>query len=236
MSDNNTSDYVFKAYVVSTQAYDTGERDAGAWLYFPPTEGEVPALFEKIGLPPEAKSDMYFMDDYVSEIEGLRPLLPMYGDIDDLAELAQGLHALPPHERDKLEAVQASPWRFTSLEQFREFSQNVDFFTLSPAIHTDTSLGWSWLHQQGLTDIPESCHEAIDPEPFGRHAREKENGIFTDKGYLTLSGDEWQHERSAPKPELAEKPSLKERLQQIHKDHSARDVKPEKPGKHGLEL
>lgn len=60
-----TDNYVFKVYVVNTQAYDTGERDAGAWLYFPSNEGEVLALFENIGLPPDATPDMYFMDDYV---------------------------------------------------------------------------------------------------------------------------------------------------------------------------
>ena len=41
MNDNTTSDYIFKAYVVNTQAYDTGERDAGAWLYFPPYAEDI---------------------------------------------------------------------------------------------------------------------------------------------------------------------------------------------------
>lgn len=105
MNGNITSYYIFKAYVVNTQAYDTGERDAGAWLYFPPYAEDIQALFEKIGLPPDAMPDMYFMDDYACKVEGLKPLLPMYGDIDELAALAQGLYDLPPHERNKLEAI-----------------------------------------------------------------------------------------------------------------------------------
>lgn len=47
MNGNTTSDYIFKAYVVNTQAYDTGERDAGAWLYFPPYAEDIFSLFEK---------------------------------------------------------------------------------------------------------------------------------------------------------------------------------------------
>jgi hypothetical protein len=232
MSDN---DYIFKAYVVNTQAYDTGERDAGAWLYFPPGKEDVAALFEKTGLSPGATPDMYFVDDYVSNIEGLRPLLPMYGDIDDLAGFAHGLHDLSRHERNVLDAVQSSPMRFTSLEQFREYPLNADYFCLEPMILNDAALGWSWLRQQGLTDIPESCREAIDPEPFGRYVREKENGIFTEQGYLMRSGDEWKHRRL--EPERGEKQSLKVRLKQAKDEQrAARDMKPDKPGKHGPEL
>ena len=236
MNDNNTSDYVFKAYVVNTQAYDAGEHDAGAWLHFPPNGANIQAFFAEIGLPSDATPDSYFMDDYVCNIERMRPLLPMDGDIDELAALAQGLHNLPPYERDKLDAVQASPMRLASLEQFREYPWNGDAFTLSPTIRDDAALGWDWLKQQGLTEIPESCKGAIDPEPFGRHVREQEQGIFTDKGYLAPSGDEWQHERPLPAKEREEKPSLKAHLEQTKKDCAARDVKPDKPGKHGPEL
>lgn len=232
MSDNGSSDYIFKAYVVNTQAYDTGERDAGAWLYLPAKAEEVAALFEQIDLPPGATRDMYFMDDYVSNVEGLRPLLPMYGDIDELSALAQVLQELSPHERERLDAVQSSAMRLTSLEQFIEYPWNTDYFCLSADLRDDAALGWDWLHQQGLTEIPESCKGAIDPAPFGRHVREQEQGVFTDKGYLSRSGDQWQH--NPPMPKREEKQSLKVKLKQVQKK-SARD-KPEKPGKHGPEL
>ena len=234
MSDNNTSDCVFKAYVVNTHAYDSGEHDAGAWLHFPPCAEDIQAVFEEIGLPPDATQDMYFMDDYICNIEAMKPLLPMYGDIDELVELAQGLYNLLPYERDKLDAVQSSPMRFTSLEQFREYPWNVDAFSLSPSIRDDTALGWSWLQQQGLTEIPESCKGAIDPIPFGLHCREQEQGAFTDKGYLAPSGDDWQHERPLSKHD--KKQSLKARLKEIKKESTAHDVKPDKPVKHGPEL
>lgn len=234
MNDKTASDYIFKAYVVNTQAYDTGERDAGTWLYFPPHESDIQALFEKVGLPPDATPDMYFMDDYVCKVEGLKPLLPMYGDIDELAALAQGLYDLPPHEYDKLEAIQSSPLHFTTLEQFREYPWNVDFYCLGKDIKDDAALGRDWFSQQLLSEIPGKCKGAIDYEAFGRHVREEEKGFFTDKGYLTLSGDKWLHDKPLPRQE--EKQSLKVRLEQIKKDRSTREIKPEKTEKHGLEL
>ena len=39
---DNSSDYIFKAYITNTAAYDSGERDnAGTWLYFPANAEEI---------------------------------------------------------------------------------------------------------------------------------------------------------------------------------------------------
>lgn len=79
----------------------------------------------------------------------------------------------------------------------------------------DAALGWSYLKQQGLTEIPKGCEGAINPEPFGRYVREQEKGVFTDKGYLVPSGDEWQHDPPAGKADREErKPSVMEKLQE----------------------
>ena len=75
---DNSSDYIFKAYITNTAAYDSGERDnAGTWLYFPANAEEITAAFTEIGLPISATPDMYFFDDYVSNVPGLRLALPM---------------------------------------------------------------------------------------------------------------------------------------------------------------
>lgn len=40
---------------------------------------------------------------------------------------------------------------------------------------------------------------------------QEEQGHFTEHGYISLSGDEWNHERPA---EPEKKPSIRERLEQ----------------------
>ena len=70
---DNSSDYIFKAYIVNAFAYDSGEREnAGTWLYFPPTAEDINAAFEEIALPLSSEPDKYFFDDYVANIPGLR--------------------------------------------------------------------------------------------------------------------------------------------------------------------
>lgn len=77
---DNSSDYIFKAYITNTAAYDSGERDnAGTWLYFPANAEEITAAFTEIGLPISATPDMYFFDDYVSDVPGLDNLREVIG-------------------------------------------------------------------------------------------------------------------------------------------------------------
>lgn len=239
MADNPTSDYVFKAYVVNTAAYDAGEReDSGAWLYFPPQAGEVNELFEKIGLPADAGPGKYFMDGYVSRVDGMKDVLPMYGDISELSAVAQAIAGLSPDDKELLAAVQESPYRLTSLEQFKEFPNNTEFFTLEQDIRRLDDLGWSYLAPRLDMDLTPELRAAIDPVPFGRHAMEEDHGCFTNHGYLTLSGDGWQHDRPLGQEhrEPEKKASIRERLEQGKKECAGRQTPSPNKGKAEPEL
>lgn len=107
----------------------------------------------------------------------------------------RALSALSQEDRDLLAAVQESPFRLTTLEQFREFPANTEYFILEDDIRKVEDVGWRYLAQHLDVLLPPELLDAIDPVPFGNHAMQEEQGCFTSKGYLTLSGDEWEHER-----------------------------------------
>ena len=111
-------------------------------------------------------------------------------NIESLPEVRAAVAALSPEDRKLLEAVQESPFRLTTPEQFREFAENVDYFVLEPGIRRLDDLGWSYLEQHMDIPLPPALREAIDPVPFGRQAMEEDHGCFTSRGYLSLSGDE----------------------------------------------
>ena len=150
-------------------------------------------------------------------MEHLKPLLPAGGDASELEAAAQALAGLSPEDRDLLAAVQESPYRLTTLEQFREFPANTEYFVLEPRIHDLETLGWRYLFIHTDIVFRDELLKAIDPVPFGNHAMREEQGCFTSKGYLTLSGDEWEHERPREK-QTEKKPSIKERLEQSRKE------------------
>ena len=47
-------------------------------------------------------------------------------NIESLPEVRAAVAALSPEDKNLLEAVQESPFRLTTPEQFREFAENVD--------------------------------------------------------------------------------------------------------------
>ena len=80
-------------------------------------------------------------------MEHLKPLLPAGGDASELEAAAQALAGLSPEDRDLLAAVQESPYRLTTLEQFREFPANTEYFVLEPNISKVEDVGWRYLAQ-----------------------------------------------------------------------------------------
>ena len=55
--------------------------------------------------------------------------------LEHLPEVRAAVAALSPEDRELLEAVQASPFKLTAPEQFKEFAANIDYFVFEPNIH-----------------------------------------------------------------------------------------------------
>ena len=153
----------------------------------------------------KSKSDISLND--------LKAMLPHEGSPAEQVAALRALSTLSPEDRDLLAAVQESPYRLTTLEQFREFPANTEYFVLEANISKVEDVGWRYLAQHLDTLLPPELLDAIDPVPFGKYAVQEEQGCFTSRGYLTLSGDEWQHDRPQAK-QADRKPSIKERLEQ----------------------
>lgn len=150
-------------------------------------------------------------------MEDLKAMLPYEGSSAEQEAVLRALTALSQEDRNLLAAVQESPYRLTSLEQFREFPANTEYFILEVNISKVEDVGWRYLAQHLDTLLPPELLDAIDPVPFGKYAVQEEQGCFTSRGYLTLSGDEWQHGRPQAK-QADRKPSIRERLEQSRQE------------------
>ena len=153
--------------------------------------------------------------------------------LEHLPEVRAAVAALSPEDRELLAAVQASPFKLTTPEQFKEFTDNIDYFVFEPNIHDLNDLGWRYLAQHMDMLLPPELLKAIDPVPFGKYAMQEEQGHFTEHGYISLSGDEWNHERPA---EPEKKPSIRERLEQGKKECAEKNKAQLHKGKSAPEL
>lgn len=150
-------------------------------------------------------------------LNDLKAMLPQEGSSAEQEAALRALSTLSLEDRGLLAAVQESPFRLTTLEQFREFPANTEYFVLEANISKVEDVGWRYLAQHLDTLLPPELLDAIDPVPFGKYAVQEEQGCFTSRGYLTLSGDEWQHGRPQAK-QADRKPSIREQLEQSRQE------------------
>ena len=157
----------------------------------------------------KSKSDISLND--------LKAMLPHEGSPAEQEAALRALTSLSQEDRNLLAAVQESPYHLTTLEQFREFPANTEYFILESNISKVEDVGWRYLAQHLDVLLPPELLDAIDPIPFGNHAIQEEQSCFTSRGYLTLSGDEWEHECPRER-QIEKKLSIKERLEQSRKE------------------
>lgn len=219
MNGTRAAGYIFKAHMVNRD----GQVSKGIWLNLPAGAGEISAALEQIGLPANAGTESYLIDKCSSKIHYFSEDMLKGKGITELNKVAHSLAELSKEDRKLLAAVQESPYRLTKLEQIREFPANIDYFVLEPGIKTMDSLGWRYLDQHLDISLSPALRRAIDPRPFGQAAMEEDRGCFTKYGYLSLSGDEWQHERAAvpPQHEPTPKASIRGKITQIKNERPA---------------
>lgn len=116
----------------------------------------------------------------------------MTAAVDELNYAAVQLYRLDPEQLEKLNALAESPLCLLTLERLIDYPQNSDFFLLIPEVTNAAELGKNYAYHSGMVQMPDEWRAAIDCEKLGSIAAELEQGVFTSKGYLMVSGDEWE--------------------------------------------
>lgn len=62
-------------------------------------------------------------------------------DLQSLPEVRAAVAALSHEDKELLAAVQASPFKLTTAEQFKEFAANTDYFVFEPNVRDLNDLG-----------------------------------------------------------------------------------------------
>ena len=188
------SDSIFRFFLVNASEYDNGNKDtSGMWVNFPADIKNIENIFEDIGLPPDAEQGQYFIDDCKCILKSLNPLVNVYTGIEELARTAERLDTFDGFQMMKLDAIMQTTAKFDSLEEIREFTYNDDYYVFEMDKCNPVELGLYYIYNSKLLDgLPEHYKDAINPEAFGKYIVASEHGIFTEKGYLYPSGDEWK--------------------------------------------
>lgn len=178
-----------KAFVVNSKAYDDGDRDSGEWVSFPVTKEDMKAVYNRIGIDGKDFKEI-FLDDFKTDVAGLRKVLSVHTEIDELNYLALRLSEISPYELAKLDAI-AEVYPYTELKSFINFAPNVDYYTLIEGVKNAEDMGNYCIYKSGMINMPDEWKSCIDPKALGEIILKEESGQFTKAGYLIDSGDAW---------------------------------------------
>lgn len=182
---DTNSDYIFKAFIVNSAEYDNGNKEtSGAWLYFPTTKEEVSALFKEIGLPNDADSDQYFIDEYKCGNNDLEKFLSMDGDIDELNYLASRISELEDIEMTVFQAVIHTK-ECQSIKDAINITYNTECFDIVSDMGSWENIGAYIAERNGLgIEVIGDLSDFIDYATYGRAYANDNGGYFVDDIYL----------------------------------------------------
>lgn len=178
----NTSDYIFKAFIVNSFEYDNGNKEtSGAWLYFPTDAETVKRTFEEIGLSEHANPDTYFFDDYVCDNEDLKKCFSQYESVDALNYLAERITELEDVEMTVFQtALEAGECK--DVTDAINLTYNTECYEVLPDISDYDDLGRNLLLEQDIV-LGELC-EYFDLEAYAMETERNEGGKLLNGVYL----------------------------------------------------
>ena len=182
----------FEILIDSRTRFETGE-PGGVWLPMPATAEQLHDAMESVGVTADNPQDFFIHGFSCPEDRHLALPYDMVcsAGIDELNFLAARIGELDPAELTKLNALAQAPHGLETIGQMIDFTYNVDFYVHIEA-RTFSELGDYYLNKSGMVQMPEEWKAGIDPAAFGKNAAQKEQGEFTEYGYVVASGDQWE--------------------------------------------
>ena len=168
----------------------TPDNAEGAWLKLPATAEQLNAALARIG----AQGNDFTISGFETPIPVIEriPLENVQkAGIDELNYLAAQLEPLDEKRIARLEAVAGTIATGNDVYSLAVHAHNSSCYEHYPDVFNYAELGESIFQKSGLIQIPDEWADAVDREKLGRLANAQEKGVFTEKGYVVESGEEW---------------------------------------------
>ena len=156
------------------------------WLYLPMVQEEIDRTLLRGGITDPADVRLRLEDSQLpNEVD---VLLDMECEtLSDLNELAAATDGVSNADMEKLGAVGtlAEP---KSAAQIKNLAESLDLFDFAPGAHTPQEYGKYMIQQSGRFEYDENLDAFYDYEKYGTERMNKEDGMFTDRGYVAYKG------------------------------------------------
>ena len=156
------------------------------WLYLPMVQEEIDRALLRGGITDHADVRLRLESSQLPDEVDV--LLEMeHETLSDLSELAEATDGLSNADMKKLGAVVmlAKP---ENAAQIKNLAENLDLFDFAPGAHSPAEYGKYMIQQSGHFDYDENLDAFYDYEKYGTERMNKEDGMFTDRGYIAYTG------------------------------------------------
>ena len=156
------------------------------WLFLPMEREEIDRALLRGGITDHADARLRLEDGQLPNEADV--LLNMeYETLSDLNELAQATDGLSKADMEKLGAVVmlAEP---KSAAQVKTLAESLDLFDFAPGAHSPAEYGKYMIRQSGRFEYDENLDAFYDYEGYALQRMSEEDGMFTDRGYITYKG------------------------------------------------
>lgn len=163
----------------------TADDAAAAWLFLPMTQMQLGRAILRAGIASEDREFRFQESRFPDELDAA--LQFETESIYDLNALCEACKEFDEADFAKLGAVcrMAMP---ENAREMRQLAENLEQFDFAPNVHTSTELGQYMIRESGHFDYDPELDAFYNYADYGTSKLLSEDGVFTDRGYISYHG------------------------------------------------
>lgn len=161
------------------------DTEAATWLFLPMARRQLDHAILRAGITPEDREYRFQESRFPDELDAA--LQFETEDVYDLNALCEACTKLGDADFAKLGAV-CQMTQPENARALRQLAENLDLFCFTPNVHTPEELGRYMIQESGHFDYDQELDEFYNYDDYGVTKMLSEDGVFTDRGYVTYHG------------------------------------------------
>ena len=185
----NFPEYLYEESLLTVSLKSIHESDNSSeavWLYFPTPELQIARMLYRDGMESEdfAKLEIQ-INNLPAAVESSCAL--ERESVFDLNAMCSAISKLARADQTKLEAVVvfANP---KNAAEIRRLAESLELFDFIPNVYTPEEYGRYVIRDSGHFDYDCNLDEFYDYEKYGRQCMKQNQGMFTERGYISYHG------------------------------------------------
>lgn len=185
----NFPEYLYEESLMTVSLRSIHESDDSSeavWLYLPSSECQISRMLCRNGMESDAFAKLEIQINNLPAAVQTACALERES-VFALNAMCNAISKLTQADRTKLEAAAAFA-KPESAAEVRRLAENLELFDFVPNVHTPEEYGKYMIRDSDRFDYDSNLDEFYDYGKYGCQRMEREQGVFTEQGYISYHG------------------------------------------------